>query len=219
MSNKKIEDLMVEHQLNFLKNLEMVLSGFIHDLNNPVAVIAGQSSILKTLIEMGKLSEEKALKTATKVLTSTEKMAVIQQRLRDFYKPAPTDDDKANLKLCYDTIYQLSTAKISRLELEVSSKSFEKDIAINGSPLILNMLVWNIHYLFLDKLEKNNDCELNIECSVSNEYANIEYKLEKDSLTDNEQNSTEVLVAQKYLETFGGKLEISSNGAKITLRV
>jgi C4-dicarboxylate-specific signal transduction histidine kinase len=219
MSDKKIEELIAQHQVNFLRNLEMVLSGFIHDLNNPVAVIAGQSSIMKTLVEMEKDTPEKTLKSSTKILSSCDKMAVIIQTLRDFYKPSALDDSKANLKLAYDTTYHLSTVKISRKELLVNSSAFENELFITGNPLTLNLLLWNIHYLFLDTLELNNENELSISCEASTSLGSISYKLTNSELPSDYESSTEILVAKKYCDELGGELELSPNQMTINLKL
>lgn len=211
MSKDNIEQLLVEHQLNFLKNLEVVLSGFIHDVNNPVAVISGQSSIMKTLIEMDKFSEEKALKGSTKILNSTKKMGVIIQGLRDFYKPTALNENNANLKLSIDTIYKLSIPKIFRNDLQVTFNLFEDEtVSCIGNPLFLNILFWNIHYMFLDKLEQSPEDQLDISCNVTSGKATISYELTTNGLSENYKDSSEFIVANSFADKLGAEITTSS---------
>lgn len=219
MSEIKIEELVVQHQMNFLKNLEVVLSGFIHDLNNPLSVIAGQSSILKTLVEMDKVTNEKALKCATKVLSSTERMGVMIQLLRDFYKPSSVDNSKGNIKLSLDTIYNLSIPKIFRNDLKVEANLFDKTCYSPGLPLIFNLLFWNIHYIFLDNLELNPQQLLKIDCSQGPGKVSICYSLANGKLDDKFQNSSECLVAKAFTEKLGGKLTCSPKQFDLQLSI
>tara|TARA_Y100000385_G_C12969461_1_gene583370 strand:+ start:131 stop:805 length:675 start_codon:yes stop_codon:yes gene_type:complete len=212
LSSEKIEKLLVEHQMNFLKNLEVVLSGFIHDLNNSAAVISGQSSIMKTLVEMNKMNDEKTLKGSIKILNSTKKMAVIIQGLRDFYKPTTLDNTNANIKLSIDTIYKLSIPKIYRNDLEVEFKAFEeeKNVVCVGNPLILNLLFWNIHYLFLDTLEKNTGFSLNLSCTNSEKEAVIIYSFNNGELASNYLETSDMIAAKSFAKAIGGEIESSS---------
>ena len=209
MSDIKLEELIVEHQLNFLANLEVVLSGFIHDLNNPIAVAAGQSSIMKTLTEMNKLTDEKVLKGSEKILNSTKKMGDIIQRLRDFYKPTPIDETKANVKLAVDTTYLLSSPKIFRAEINVEAKLFEDELKADVVPIELNLMLWNIHYYFLDLLQANkDDASLKMATKVENKFAHITYDLTNCELS-NLEKSSEVTIGKFLANKMGGAIEIT----------
>lgn len=198
--------------MNFLKNLEVVLSGFIHDLNNPIAVISGQSSIMKTLVEKNKITDEKVNNGSTKILTSTQKMGHIIQTLRNFYKPNAISDSHADLKLSIDTIYHLSIPKIFRNDLQVSYTGFgdDTDIQCHANPLILNLLFWNIHYLFLDTVEASPEFILTIQCIKTKDQAIIKYSFDNGSLTENYLKNSEMLVAKEFALLIGGEIESSS---------
>lgn len=220
MNKENIDKLLVEHQKNFLKNLEVVLSGFIHDINNPIAVISGQSSIMKTLIEMNKLTDEKALKGSTKILKSTHKMGDIIQRLRDFYRPSAIDDSNADVKLAINTIYNLSTPKIFRNDLQVNFTGFKEDENIKclANPLVLNLVFWNIHYLCLDTVEDNSRFALSIKCANTKEYATIEYTFNNGQLIDDYLETSEMRVALAFANMIGAEI-ISSSSKEISIKL
>lgn len=210
MSDINLEKLIVEHQLKFLVNLEILLSGFIHDLNNPIAVVAGQSSIMKTLTQMNKITDEKTLNGSEKILNSTKKMSVIIQRLRDFYKPTTIDQTKANVKLALETTYLLSYPKIFRADIKVEANLFENELKADVVPIELNLMLWNIHYYFLDLLESiKESASLKISTNVEDKFAHITYELKNCEIT-NFESSSEVTISKFLANKMSGAIEITS---------
>lgn len=212
-----LENLIVQHEVNFLKNLEVVLSGFIHDLNNPIAVISGQSSILKTLIEMNKATEEKSLNSANKILSSTQKMGTIIQSLRNFYKPPLNDANQANLKLTLETIFHLSHAKIFRSELNVSANLLENDFWISSDSIELNLIIWNIHFYLLDLMIQTPASKLNISAKNQDQLVCIQFNLTDLTLPANCLQSTELRLAKHLIQKQGG--EFMLNNSQITINI
>lgn len=218
MNDEKLEQLIVENQLNFLMNLEIVLSGFIHDLNNPIAVAAGQSSIMKTLCDMNKMTDEKALRGSEKILNSTRKMTDIIQQLRNFYRPSVINKSQISLTLALDTIYKLSTAKIFRHDLKVEINTFEKQVLVDVNPIELNLALWNLHYFFLDIVEAQKDSSsLAIDAEFNEDNAHITYKLNGAKL-DPELGATQIMICKYLVKKMGGQFDCpTQNSIKISL--
>lgn len=121
-------------EASLFKDFGIMLSGFIHDINNPIAVITGQISILKTLTQMGKLDDEKTLKVCKKVVNSTNKLSGMIDEVRAFYKPHQSDDLTSELNSTLNAILTLSATKIYRGEISLVRDDNSEQININMSP-------------------------------------------------------------------------------------
>ena len=84
MSEKKISELGLQRQEDF-QLIARMLSMSIHDMNNPLAVLVGQTSILEIMHQKGALTPEKIEKIVSKLKSSTESFQDRIQKLRGFY--------------------------------------------------------------------------------------------------------------------------------------
>jgi len=107
-------------------NLGTMLSGFIHDINNPLAVISGQNSILETITKMGKLTDEKSLKTTDKIARAVDRLSEDLERLREVYKINESDDPNTNLRAILINSYAFVKTKLYRSEIEFDITSIEE---------------------------------------------------------------------------------------------
>jgi signal transduction histidine kinase len=171
-----------QFEKSILNDCSIMLSGFIHDINNPIAVIAGQTSILQTLIKMGKLDEERALKVCEKVQKSTGKLGVIIEQMRSFYKPHMSNEDIVEVGSVLNSLISLSGTKIYRDEIEFSSNQLEEEIFLDLQPKDLSIILWNYLSFTLD-LAKINELSVNLKIEKLSDNIQISFSINKELIT------------------------------------
>jgi signal transduction histidine kinase len=102
-----INDLIDRDLLEF-QQFSTMLSKTVHDINNPLAVLVGQLSIVDILKEKGKLTPEKMDLILSKLKSSSETFIERLNHLREFYKIPLNDESFQNLdQVIKSTIYYL----------------------------------------------------------------------------------------------------------------
>lgn len=84
MEKIDVEDIIKRQEQDY-KAVALMLSKSMHDLNNPLSVLVGQTSILEILNERDKLNTEKIEHIVTKLKSSTNSFQERIQQLRSFY--------------------------------------------------------------------------------------------------------------------------------------
>lgn len=162
IETKTILDL--EH--NLFKDFGTLISGHIHDINNPIAVITGQISILETLIQMKKLDEDRVIKACTKVNNSTEKLLHLITHMRNFYKPFESNNQETPLIETLDSLLNLNKTKLYRDEVELNFELIESNSNVLLTPKETTVLLWNLLQFSID-LAKLNNCSIQLEVKES----------------------------------------------------
>lgn len=167
----------LEVEDNLFKDYGIMISGFIHDINNPIAVITGQISILETLQKMQKLDDEKISKVSNKVLTATKKIGSYIELIRGFYKPYESTEKKAGLVHTTKTILQLSQTKIYRSNLNLKFNSSLEEFELSILPKELTLILWNYINFFID-LSILKQSTLSINLKSEEHLAKVEFSIE-----------------------------------------
>jgi C4-dicarboxylate-specific signal transduction histidine kinase len=187
-----------------------MLSGFIHDINNPIAVITGQISILQTLIKMGKSDEERVLKVCTKVENSTNKLGVMIDGMRSFYKPHQSNEENAEVGSALKSLLVLSNTKIYRDEIGFTNNELEEEVFIKIEPRDLSIILWNCLNFVLD-LAKLEELSLDLQIEKLENNIQVSFKINKEIITkDLLEGQIAILLASKLLKKASGALSIKS---------
>jgi len=144
------QNSILEIEDKLFKDYGTMVSGFIHDINNPIAVITGQISILETLQKMQKLDDEKILKVSSKIITATQKVGTYIELIRGFYKPYESTDTETDIVHSLTTILKLSQTKIYRGELELKFNCELEEFKVNIIPKDITLILWNYINFVID---------------------------------------------------------------------
>jgi signal transduction histidine kinase len=99
---------LIDNSLSEFQLFSNMLSKTVHDINNPLAVLIGQLSIVDILKEQDKLTPEKMDKILEKINSSTVTFKERLDHLRSFYKIPLNDKDYQSVnQVCYSVIYYL----------------------------------------------------------------------------------------------------------------
>jgi C4-dicarboxylate-specific signal transduction histidine kinase len=197
-------------EANLFKDYALMLSGFIHDINNPIAVITGQISILQTLIKMGKSDEERVLKVCSKVENSTNKLGVMIDEMRSFYKPHQSSDKNAEIGSAFKSVLFLSSTKIYRNEISFSNNELEAEVLIGIEPKDLSIILWNLINFVLD-LAKIEEMSFDLKIEKIDKFVQISFNINKELITKELlEGQISVLVASKLVKAASGTLSIKS---------
>ncbi len=108
MAKKITTKDLIENSLSEFQLFSNMLSKTVHDINNPLAVLIGQLSIVEILKEQDKLTPEKMDKILEKINSSTITFKERLDHLRSFYKIPVNDKDFQTInQVCYSVIYYL----------------------------------------------------------------------------------------------------------------
>lgn len=113
-----------------LAALGTMAGGIAHDFNNALGIIMGFGELLLRDSEHG-LTKENALQPITAILTSAEDAARIVQRLREFYRPDETSDQRLPVDL-NQLIAQVISLTQPRWQTEATASG--STITVNTEP-------------------------------------------------------------------------------------
>lgn len=102
-----------------LAALGTMAGGIAHDFNNALSVIMGFGEILLHDVEHG-LTKEKATPSLVTILTAAEDAAKIVRRLREFYRPGETEEERLPVDL-NELVEQAVALTRPRWQTEASS--------------------------------------------------------------------------------------------------
>lgn len=197
-------------EASLFRDYGIMLSGFIHDINNPIAVITGQISILQTLIKMGKSDEERILKVCGKVESSTNKLGVMIDGMRSFYNPHQSDKDNAEIGSALKSLLLQSNTKIYRDEIGFTNNELEEEVFIMIEPRDLSIILWNCLNFVLD-LAKLEELSLDLHIEKLENNIQVSFKINKEIITkDLLEGQIAILLASKLLKKASGGLSIKS---------
>lgn len=222
---KKISD-----QASRLVNLGEMASGIAHEINNPIAIAQGTTTLLMNKIEEGKISNEQVKEKLKKIISSHERVIDVIKGMRSFSKKGTatekTDvriDDvlKSTLVLCSERFkdYGIKLA-VEEMHKDYTYRCTKQDL----SQIILSLL--NNSFDSIEKKQRDSNNKINIKVEDSDKELTI-------SVIDNGigiKNPDKIFVpfyttkstgtgvglglslSQKIANNYNGRIEASSTG-------
>ncbi|MBT4792640.1 MAG: HAMP domain-containing histidine kinase, partial [Halobacteriovoraceae bacterium] len=143
-----------------------MLSKTVHDINNPLAVVIGQASIMEMLIQKDKLTPEKLEKIIAKFKSSTEVFKDRLSQLRGFYKVPMNDPDYSKLTQLLESVCYYFDGDCSHGGITLNftgDTDYEIDFKTSELFIILKSLVQNSMEAIIDH-NKDNGGSITINC-------------------------------------------------------
>jgi hypothetical protein len=142
-----MSDSLLKRRQQFLKEMEAILSGFTHDLCNPLAVISGQASLIEAWSKRDMLDATKAQNSAQKILSAFERSMSYLELLRQFYKTS--NHHEFELQSVLTTIIKLCGLKFDQDQSRFHLTLPEEPLIIQGDKSVYTLLFWDLYFYCL----------------------------------------------------------------------
>jgi PAS domain S-box-containing protein len=126
---KHAESVIEEQRLKIIANSKMsalgeMAGGVAHEINNPLAIISGRASLLKTLVESHELDADKVVVAADKIIATTHRIAKIIRGLRTFSRDSSRDPfERVHLRSIIDDTLELCANRFRNHGVDLTFKN------------------------------------------------------------------------------------------------
>jgi len=146
----KNEALITSQQINVSSSLRLsalarISSEVIHEINNPLAVILGQASIMNRVIKSGNLKVDMITNGTEKVMRMGTRITTIVDRLRGYIrKSADHTFERVMLSELLDEIPDLCHRRLQKARAELVVGDIPEELAIDCSPIEISQVIVNL---------------------------------------------------------------------------
>lgn len=152
----------IEDDKKTFNQVANMLSKTVHDLNNPLAVFVGQTSILELLIKQDKLSPEKLEKVITKFKSSLDIFKSRLGQFREFYKIPQQDSEFLSIFSVMKSLHYFFLAPCYDKNISFNLKFPESDFKPNMDQMDLFL---GLKYIIDDLFEQGLEDEITLEAN------------------------------------------------------
>ncbi len=223
-------------QSSKLASLGEMASGIAHEINNPLAIIAGKSQNMLTLLKRGSVNPNDFLPHVEKVKSTTERIAKIVRGLKNQSRfDDGTQKETISIQKLFDEVIELSRERFKKLGVEVQSV-IDPSLHIFCSPIQIEQVLtnllnnaydaisdlpdkWIIVETYVDNLNSNpNVCVRVIDSgpAITQETANKIFQPFYTTKKVGKGTGLGLSISSKIIEEHGGKLFVESNRPNAT---
>lgn len=131
-------------QSSKLAALGEMASGIAHEINNPLAIIAGKSQNMITLLNRGSVNPKEFLPLVEKVKTTTERIAKIVRGLKTHSRfDDGTQKEIISIEKLFNQVMDLSQERFKKFGVEVQS-FIDPKLHIYCSPIQIEQVLTNL---------------------------------------------------------------------------
>jgi C4-dicarboxylate-specific signal transduction histidine kinase len=155
---KKIQTMLELQKQNMISSAKMaalgeMASGVAHEINNPLAIISGRTTVLKLMMEDGQLNNESLLTGLQKIEETTLRISKIILGLRTFSRDSSNDPMlKSSLNLIIQDTLDLCYQRMLNQKIVFSIHN-EEDILLLCRSVQISQVLLNLFGNALDAIE------------------------------------------------------------------
>lgn len=155
---KKIQSILELQKQSMISSAKMaalgeMASGVAHEINNPLAIISGRTTVLKLMMEDGQLNNESLLSGLQKIEDTALRISKIIVGLRTFSRDTSKDRmEKTSLNLILKDTLDLCHQRMINHDV-VFSMNNEEDIFFLCRPVQISQVLINLFGNALDAIE------------------------------------------------------------------
>jgi phosphoglycerate-specific signal transduction histidine kinase len=214
MSDKEI-DFYEQLILSGMYNLGDINAGLAHEINNPLAIVLGQVSVIKMMVEKDKLPKEKLLEKLNKVEAATQRVIDLVDKMRMIPRSVT---NKENVPVDVFKILQTNQflvaypCKKADINLTIDEVNVEEHFI---------QCVWEEVVVGLDNILKFAVRQIKEQTEESNKWIKLKVSFKNDQFdlqvqyVANIDSNPNLEVAKKLIERYNGKLNWSNEGFQV----
>jgi C4-dicarboxylate-specific signal transduction histidine kinase len=234
VQNKLTEELY--HQ-NRLASLGEIVAGVSHEINNPLAIAAGNTAILSNLLDREKIANPKILKSLKNVGIAHDRIVSIVKSLQTFYRKSNDNQGNTNLKSLMDETFMLIEKDYQNDNIQLIYPEEIPSVEVKGNYTQIQQILFNLLSNSRDALgsREKKTIEISFDQSISNQLGlivkdngdgipeNILGKVIDPFFTTKDVNKGTGLglsIIHNFVKNFGGEIKIeSTEGVGTTIKV
>ena len=139
-----LSNLMSEKDILQLVSLREVFAGFAHEIAQPLNAIMIASQVLQLRVQRGELSEDEKsfLTNRLGVVSSQVQRATrIVETLRSFSKPSASDQEVADIRTSFESVYSLMGQQFVGRGLELAWQACEDLPPVKAHPRVVESIL------------------------------------------------------------------------------
>lgn len=158
-----------------MSSLGEMASGIAHEINNPLAIIEANATLMIDILSSEEMSREDVLNSFKTIRKTSERVTKIIKGLRSIYRDASDDDfELVTLSKLVEDILNICDQKLKRAEINLKIKLPSDDVHFEcSSTQILQVLVNLINNSY-DAIVRNEERWIQIEFKLINNSESIE---------------------------------------------
>jgi len=224
------------HQ-NRLASLGEIVAGVSHEINNPLAIAAGNTAILSSLLSKETINDSEIWNSLKNVGIAHDRIVKIVQSLQTFYRKSNDNQENTNLKSLMDETFKLIEKEYSGDNIQLIYPEVIPSIEVMGNYTQIQQILFNLLSNSRDALEsrEKKTIEISFDQSISNQIglivkdngAGIPQEI-LDKVMDpffttkdvNKGTGLGLSIVHNIIKSFGGKISIdSTEGVGTTIKV
>lgn len=156
-----------------MASLGEMAGGMAHEINSPLAIIMGKSSLLRRLLDRGNIDIEHFKNELKKIEQTTERISKIIQGLRAFSRNSESDSmENSNLKQIINDTVELCQERFKHDSIEIRIHCSET-IFLQCKSSQISQILLNLLNNSADAIKKRNEKWIAIEASFNNNLITI----------------------------------------------
>ncbi|WP_347989342.1 ATP-binding protein [Methylomonas sp. AM2-LC] len=158
-------------QLDRQRSLGELSASLSHELNQPLTAILTNAQLAKRGIHTGRFTQHQIVDCFEKIIYNTQRADKIIDRIRDFIRPMPVRNETVDVNRVVREVAELVSADLRRMNISLILSSAAEPILINGDPILLSQIVFNLFRNAIQALSHVSKREIRVFCSYENEHA------------------------------------------------
>lgn len=219
-----------------LASLGEIAAGIAHEINNPLTIIQGSSSILQELVNQEPMNIDMVKSHSNKMIETTERISKTIDSLRALSRDAQKDPMKpVYIKDVLEQCLDLCGNRFERHDIELIMPVWEKKIIVKGRGGELGQVLINLLCNAIDATANQDIRQVKIDYSIQGHWldilvsdsgpgvpAEIRSKIMEPFFSTKDVNQGTGLglsISKSIMVTHGGELVLVENAARTTFKM
>ena len=149
-------------------------AGIAHEINNPLAILAATSAMMKKTVEKNPIDEKYAVHLSDKMATTVDRITKTVRSMRTLSRQGDNDPFiKFHPQNLVTQVMDLSEFKLKQNDVEISIADIHADIEIEGREVELGQVLLNLVGNSIDALEGRPGKWMKIDYEVNEQWLDL----------------------------------------------
>jgi PAS domain S-box-containing protein len=158
-----------------LSSLGEMAAGIAHEINNPLAIILGQASLLKNKINLGQMDHKEINEKIDKIELTSKRIVKIINGLRSFSRNAESDPFiPVSLKSVFENVFELCREKFKNNNVKLTLEG-DTELFIRARQTQIEQVFSNLLNNSYDAVVSSTNAWINIKIVVNKGFAEVSF--------------------------------------------